>query len=215
MEYNNNKMKIFYSFIILVLLLTSGILLSKNDVKAATHNVSLSTNVQATLTLDITSGDTVPFGDLTAGSPIAAPAAGTVASVETNANNGYTLAISDAIAAPNSCLVNADLVTYIPDITSGDIATPALWGANLGLGMTLFAADGGHKEAKWGTGVTYNDANNKYAYIPETATVAHTVTGLHVGADTSSWAYKIDVAPSQKTGSYTGSMTFTATAVLL
>jgi hypothetical protein len=77
----------------------------------------------------------------------------------------------------------------------------------------MFAADTS-KEAAWGTGTTVCDANNKYAGAPATATTAHTVTGFHSGADTSSWGWKIDVPNTQKTGSYSGNVTFTATAVL-
>lgn len=206
----------FITFISLFSFVTYVIisLINGNSVQAATHDVSFSTTVQSSITMDITSGDTVAFGALTSGIPIAAPNTGTIVSVETNANNGYTLGIKDDITGTNSALVNTDAVTYIPDISSGTIAVPALWGSNEGLGITLFAADTS-KEAKWGTGVTYNDAANKYAAIPETTTTAHTVTGAVVGPDTSSWAYKIDVSPSQKTGSYTGTMTFTATAVLI
>ena len=70
------------------------------------------------------------------------------------------------------------------------------------------------KESAWGTGTTYNDANNKYAGVPQNATTGHTVTGYHAGTDTSSWSFKIDVPNSQKTGNYSGSVTFTATAVV-
>jgi len=177
--------------------------------KADTQQVSLSTNVQTALTFSITAGSTVPFGNLTPGTPIAAPATGTIASVTTNAANGYTMGIEDDVPGNDSCLVNGG--TYIADY-AGTIATPTLW-SGTGLGVTLYTADTG-KEAKWGTGTTYNDANNKYAGVPQNATTAHTVTGYHSGADTSSWAFKVDVPAGQLTGSYSGSITFTATAVL-
>lgn len=182
-------------------------------VEAATHDVNFSTTVQAALAMDITAGDTVSFGALTAGLPIAAPVGGTITSVTTNAANGYTLGVSDGITGTNSALVHTDTTTRITDVTSGTVGTPALWGSSTGLGITLFAADT-NKEAKWGSGTTYNDVNNKYAAIPETATTAHTVTGAVVGANTASWAFKLDVPADQKTGSYSGTMTFTATAVL-
>ena len=187
--------------------------ISDIKVKAVTQNVSFTTTVQASISLTITAGGTVAFGNLTPGVPIAAPATGTIASVETNAANGYTLGVHDSVAGSNSALLHTDTTTRITDVTSGDITTPALWGASTGLGITLYAADT-NKEAKWGTGVTYDDANNKYAAIPQTVTTAHTVTGTVAGADTSSWAYKLDAPASQKTGSYSGDMTFTATAVL-
>ena len=179
--------------------------------QAAQDTVSLSTTVQEYLSFSITTGDTVAFGNLTPGTPIAAPNTGTIASVTTNAANGYTLAVHDGVAASGSCLLHTDTTTRIADY-AGTIETPTSW-TGTGLGITLYAADT-NKEAKWGTGTTYNDPNNKYAGIPQNATTAHTVTGYHSGADTSSWAYKIDVPNTQKTGSYSGEMTFTATAVL-
>jgi hypothetical protein len=184
----------------------------QGEVKA-TSNFSFSTTIGTYLTLSIPTGSTVAFGNLTPGTPIEAPATGTIASVTTNAANGYTLGLSDAIAASNSCLVHTDTTTYIADY-AGTIATPTIWtGGATGLGATLFAADT-TKEVAWGTGTTYNDALNKYAGIPQTAATAHTAAGFKSGADTSTWAFKIDVPNTQKTGSYSGSATFTATAVL-
>lgn len=181
--------------------------------QAATQDVHFSTTVQTALTLDITAGDTVAFGTITSGMPIAAPATGTIASVTTSAANGYTLGIFDGVTGSGSALLHSDGITRITDVTNGTIGTPVLWGSSTGLGITMYAADT-NKEAKWGTGTAYNDLNNRYAAIPENATIAHTVTGTVVGANTSSWAFKLDIPAGQKAGSYTGTMTFTATAVL-
>lgn len=177
-----------------------------------TENITLTTTVLPYITLTITAGDTVAFGDLTPGTPICF-ATGTVASVVTNAANGYTLGLHDSTAAPDSSMLHTDTATHIPKMTNGTIGTPVVWGSNYGVGGGLYAADT-DKEVKWGTGTTVCDANNKYAAIPETATTAHTVTGFHAAADTSSWSYKIDVENTQKTGAYSGTITYTATAVL-
>lgn len=182
-------------------------------VQAATHSVTLSTSVQSYLLFDITSGDTIALGSLTPATPICSATA-SVASITTNAANGYTIGLSDSIASTNSALVHTDTTTYIPDMTVGTIATPVVWGANTGLGVGMFAADT-TKEATWGTGTTVCDALNKYAAIPQNAATAHTVTGFRSTADTSSWSWKIDVLNTQKTGSYSGTATFTATAVLI
>ena len=164
------------------------------------------------LTFDITQADTIPFGNLNPDTVICY-ATGTIASVTTNSENGYTLGVHDSTATPNSSLLHTDTTTRIPKMTNGTVATPVVWGTNYGLGIGLYAADT-TKEAKWGSGTTVCDANNKYAAIPETVTTAHTVTGHRTGADTSSWSFKIDVPNTQKTGSYSGIMTFTATGVL-
>ena len=184
-----------------------------NKAEALTDDSTLTTTVLEYLSFSLTAGDSVGFGNLTPGTPIAAPATGTIASVTTSASNGYILAVHDGEAGSNSSMTHTDATTKITDFTLGDITTPAAWGAGTGVGITLFAADT-NKEAKWGTGTTYDDANNSYAAVPQTATVAHTVTGFLSSADTSSWAFKIDVPNTQKTGAYSGTVTFTATAVL-
>jgi hypothetical protein len=200
--------------IVLLLLLGGSFFWAATPAKAEEHGVTFTANVLTSLILDITPGDSFDFGDLTFDTPVAKPTTGTVVSVETNAANGYTLGVSDDQAGNDSGLENvADPATHVPDMTNGTITTPVLWGTNSGLGVTLFAADT-NKEAKWGTGTTYNDANNKYAAIPQNATTAHTVTGFHGTADTSSWAYMVETGATQKSGAYSGEMTFTATAVL-
>lgn len=179
--------------------------------EAATHDVTLTTTVLQYLTFDITAGgETVAFGNLTPGTPIKAPSAAVIANVTTNAANGYTLGLSDGIASTNSSMLHTDAATYITDY-AGTLATPTVW-SGTGVGVTNFVGD--HKDAKWGTGTTYGDALNKYAGIPQTATTAYTATGFTAASDPSSWAFEIDVPNTQKTGAYSGNITFTATAVL-
>jgi len=202
------------SAVLVLALMYFGNYSNSQESEAATDTATLTTTVMEYIGFSLTAGDTVAFGDLTAGTAIQAPTTGTVASVTTNAANGYTLGLHDGVAAANSSMLHTDAATYITDITnSGTIAVPVVWGSATGVGITLYAADT-TKEAKWGTGTTYNDANNKYAAIPQAATTAHTVTGVVSGADTSSWAFEIDVPNTQKTGAYSGVVTFTATPVL-
>lgn len=179
--------------------------------EAATSNVTFGVTVAEYLSFSITSGSAVDFDTLSPGTPAKGPATGTVCSVTTNAANGYTIAVSDGVAGTDSALLHTDTTTRITDY-AGTIETPTSW-TGTGLGITLFSADT-NKEVKWGTGTTYDDTNNKYAGIPQAATVAHTVTGFVNGADTSSWAFQLDTPNDQKTGDYAGTMTFTATAVL-
>lgn len=197
---------IVFVFLLSIYLINSG---AENKTIADDQVISLTATTVAAMAFTTTDGATVPFGPITAGSPIIAPATGTVFSVTTNAPNGYTLGVADGIAGTDSCLVKSG--TYIADY-AGTIGTPTLW-SGTGLGLTLYAADT-NKEAKWGSGTTYDDASNKYAGIPETATTAHTVTGYRAVPDISSWAFELDVPPGQAVGNYSGSVTFTATAVL-
>jgi hypothetical protein len=185
----------------------------QKESQAATDTVTVSATVLAYLSFSITAGDTVAFGDLTPGTE-ECYATGTVATVSTNAANGYTLGVHDG-SGTDSPMTHTDTTTKIPDVdNSGTIASPATYGAsNIGLGIGLYASDT-TKEGVWGTGTTVCDTNNKYAVIPATATTAHTAGGGPKSADTSSWSFKLDVANTQKTGSYSGDVTFTATEVL-
>ena len=202
---------------LLLLGLIGGILFyHAQPVKADTHSVTFTANVLTALILDITPGDSFDFGDLTFDTPKAAPTTGTVVSVTTNAANGYTLGVSDGEDNPDSGLENvADPATHVPDMTNGTVGTPVAWGTNSGLGITMFDADT-TPEGKWcaGTCTSYNDADNLYAAIPKTAATAHTVTGFLGAADTSSWAFMVETGAGQKSGAYSGTMTFTVTAVL-
>lgn len=186
----------------------------KESQAAGTDTVTISATVLAYININISAGDTVAFGDLTPGTEECFET-GTVATVNTNAANGYTLGLHDG-SATDSPMTHADATTKIPDVdNNGTIASPAAYGAtNIGLGIGLFAADTS-KAAAWGTGTTVCDANNKYAVIPATATTAHTAAGAPKTNDTSSWSFKLDVANTQKTGTYSGDVTFTATEVLI
>lgn len=179
--------------------------------EAATDTVDLEINVQEYLSFSITSGDAINFGNFNPGTPICSSTA-TVASVTTNAANGYTLGLHDG-SATNSAMSKGGLgVVYIADY-AGTIAEPTTW-TGTGLGVTNWAADTSKNTTRWGAGATVCDALNEYAGVPETATTAHTVTGFREGADTSSWGWKIDAPNAQETGSYEGTVTFTATGVI-
>jgi len=118
------------------------------------------------------------------------------------------LKISDSVAGSDSALLHTDTATRIADY-AGTIAVPTSW-TGTGLGICVYAADTS-KEAKWGTGTTETDSNNKYAGIPQTATEIHNV-GSAVTNDDTSIGYKLNVPTSQKTGAYSGVVTYTAVA---
>ncbi len=188
---------------------------SNSSVKALTdaNQVNISTIISGSIHLTISSGSNINLGALVPGTPIC-NASGSIASVITNAANGYTLGIDDG-SDTNSAMTNGEGV-YIPDATGGTIETPALWTTGTagfqGLGISMWAAETA-KEAKWGTGTTACDANNKWAAVPAATNVGHTVTGYVSGENTSSWSWKLDASDAQATGLYSGNSTFTATAV--
>jgi len=179
------------------------------DDAAASDNDNYADKYQVTalsLSLSVDSG-TINFGNLTPGTPLVDT---TVTTVTTNYPNGYVLQIHDGVSGSNSALKHSDLVTYIADYL-GTIETPTLW-SGTGLGICVYAAT--NKESKWGTGTTESDPNNKYAGIPETATTIHTKPGSPTSGDNTSIGYKLDVPNTQKSGSYSGDVTYTATGVL-
>lgn len=179
---------------------------------STTGNVAISGDVSQYLVLEFTSGANIAIGSISPGVG-ACNASGTIASITTNAANGYTLGLSDG-SDTNSTLLHTDTTTYIPDV-SGTFTSPELWltGTTQGLGVTLFSADT-TKEAKWGTGTSACDIWNKWAGIPSVNVTGHTVTGFRAIPDTSSWGWKVDVANLQKSGVYAGNVLFTSAAVL-
>lgn len=186
--------------------------LTKTHAQTDTDSLTLLTDVQSAIALTVSS-NTYDFGNISAGTPKKG-SAGITAGVTTNAGNGYDLSVSDAIAGNDSCMLHTDAVTRIIDYTS-TIAAPSIWndGASKGVGLTVFSADTS-KEAKWGTGTTFNDAFNKYAGVPQAATAIHNSPAYKVGEDHTDLAFAVDVAPDQKSGIYSGDVTLTVTANL-
>lgn len=115
---------------------------------------------------------------------------------------GYDLYIQ----APKALTHNTDGTTTIPNV-SGTIVSPAAWteGTTKGIGFSLSA--GTQVEAKWGTGPNYN-----YAGLPANATVYHSRTGLSGAVpELTTLQYRADTAPSQKQGTYSSTIIYTAT----
>jgi hypothetical protein len=142
--------------------------------------------------------NTKDLGTITPGSPNTAT---TTATVTTDAAGGYKLLISQN----HSLTHTVDGVTTIADY-AGTIASPTAW-SGTGLGFTVTSGSG--VEAKWGTA-----PNNNYAGIPTTSTVFHDKTGYTSGGDDTVTEYKADVPGTQKSGTYTNTVTYTAISKL-
>ena len=142
--------------------------------------------------------NTKDLGTITPGSPNTAT---TTATVTTDAGGGYELLISE-----NQSLTHTvDGVTTITDY-AGTIATPTTW-SGTGLGFTV--TNGSGVAAKWGTA-----PNNNYAGIPGTGTVFHDKAGFTSGGDDTIIEYKADVPSTQRSGTYTNTVTYTAISKL-
>ena len=148
------------------------------------------------------------FGSLLPGSIITDT---TTTTVSTNYPSGYSLSISDNVASSGSTLLHTDLVTRIGDYL-GSILNPTSWSGN-GLGFCVYGATN-KDTAKWGTGTSATDSSNKYAGVPQNATVITTKTSNPTINDQTKIGYKLVVDNTQKTGNYSGNITFTTTGVL-
>jgi hypothetical protein len=185
---------------------------------STTSTVTLSGTVTTYLNLTWWVGQSISFATITPGTDSCSDAPSWLG-VITNAANGYTVSLSDG-SNTNSSMRHTDTTTYIPDMLTGSFAAPIPWvtGITTGLGVTMFSADT-NKESGWGTGTndcSTNKANsyfNKFSAVPSAATVAHTAAGYKAADDGSKWDWKVNVVNSQKTGIYSGSVTFTVTAV--
>lgn len=105
-------------------------------------------------------------------------------------------------------LTHTDHATTFPDIT-GTIASPILWneGTTKGFGFTLTAGYG--LESGWGTSPNY-----EYAAVPSSDTVFHSRPGTSMTdgtPETTTVQYRADAASSQKQGTYSTNIIYTAT----
>jgi hypothetical protein len=147
-------------------------------------------NTYLVLTVDASSKD---LGSLLPGSPITGE---TSVDVTTDAWNGYALAVSK-----DHKMLNLEDESTTIDDHNGTIAMPLAWSApnNTGFGFTIVS--GTDVDIKW---------TNKYAAFPDIATEAHARTGYKSAADETVIGYKVDAPSSQKSGSYSATITYTA-----
>lgn len=195
-----------------VLLVASVMALIAQPFSTNADTVSVSTNVQTVVTFGVDSG-TMNLGNLTPTTPVTGTS---VLTVDTNDMSGYYLQASytTATCAAATTLCHSDTTTTITDKTDftgiADCTESAVW-SGTGLGFTVFAADTNKDTTCWGAGTTVTHASNKYVGFPSVAkTILNTTSGPLADDDTSV-GYKLDVATTQKSGAYSGSVVFTAT----
>lgn len=120
--------------------------------------------------------------------------------VTTDSWGGY-----DLFASENHAMLHADSFTTLPDYPCL-ISAPCVW-SGVGLGFSIISGTG--VDPKWGSNPDYN-----YAAFPLSPTIIHTKTGYSSGGDNTTIEYKVDAPPTQKSGSYSNIITYTATAKL-
>ncbi len=209
-----------------------------NGVHQATGDLPMNINVevQETLSMDcfdisdsnttVQIGTATDPGKVTAGTPAVGQSRCTVT---TNADQGYYLTLVNDNTTTHPTLTHTDpntsTIYEIEDLTQYATNTPNIqnWTAptTKGLGFSVIhfpQTDISHNTL----GNIWTETNacpegtnpdtNDYAGIPETPQTITAVTAYQETATTTDICYKVDVLPSQPSGQYTGSVTFTATS---
>lgn len=172
----------------------------------ATDQVTLQVTVNEVLTLSVDSA-TVSMGSITPGTPVTGT---TVATVTTNANGGYDLSVKrdDANTTMDK---DTDASFDITDKTTWNSATgnAATW-TGTGLGFGVYASTGTKNTTWWGTGTTCGDASNKFAGFPASYELIMDHDSYASASTTTSICYKLDVPSTQRSGAYSGTITYQA-----
>lgn len=173
----------------------------------ATDQVNLSVTVAETISLAC--GADVDLSTLTPGTPVSGS---TVCTTTTNANGGYDLSVKrdDADTTMDH---STDDTTNITDKTAWNRTTPnAAAYATTGLAFSVFASTATKNTTWWGTGTSCHDANSLYAGFPTAYTNIMEHSAYSSGSTTTSICYRVDVPTTQKSGSYTGAVTYQVTS---
>jgi len=151
-------------------------------------------NTGISLTVD---SDTKNLGSTTPGSLVQGQS---TLQVTTDSWGGYDLLISE-----NHSMLHTDAVTAIADYACA-INSPCLWSGS-GFGFSIIS--GSDVEEKWGT-----DPDYKYAAVPLSDTVFHSKTGYTSSADETVVGYNVSPTATQKAGTYSNTILYTALAKL-
>jgi len=174
-----------------------------------TDSVTLSTTVAEIISMNC--GSDINLGTLTPGTPVPTTDQHTTCTVTTNANGGYNLQVKRDDADTTMDKTN-DATVNITDKTAWDptgSGNAAVY-SDTGLGFSVYASTATKNTTWWGTGSTYDDANNKYAGFPTAQTNIMQHTSYSSESTTTSIAYRLDVPSTQRSGAYDGSITYQA-----
>ena len=142
--------------------------------------------------------------------------------ISTNDTSGYTLKLQDADTSNALCITPGSSCTGIPS-TSATSSSPALmstanqWGYHID-GTTSWCTGGGSTcGATFGTTLSSNQAASgtlNFAKVPLSSGTADTLktTATTASGDTTYVWYGVNIDPTQASGTYTDSVTYTATA---
>jgi len=188
--------------------------------EATTATATLNASVAAgAVTLQITSGGTVDFGTITAGTPkysstdfyVSANDTVNVSFGRKRSNPATTLASS---ANPSSYNIS-DTAGGVDVFTGCSSPVTAVWvsGSSTGLGFSLYKASENKNTTCWGTGTSKTDSANKYAALQASSSASTAWTTVSIATNVyASVGWVLDVPTSQAATSYTGDVIINATA---
>lgn len=214
-QINNKKRgKRFFALFLSIFIVAVFVAMQAMESKSATDTdqVTITTTVAETIALSCTTP--VALGTLTPGTPVYNS---NVCTTTTNADGGYNLAVKrdDAdttMDKTDDATVNiTDKTAWDPTANTGS-GNATTW-AGTGLGFGVFASTATKSTTWWGSGSACDDASNKYAGFPTAYANIMEHTSYSSSSTTTSVCYKLDVATTQRSGSYDGTVTFQATSL--
>jgi hypothetical protein len=186
---------------------------------ANTASTTLSSVVSANITAFTTNG-TVNVNTSSA-SGIKQTVNTDTVTISTNDTAGYTLKLEDGNNSDALCTSPGAGCTGIP-ATSGTFATPIImsvanvWGYHIDDGTTTWCSTASNCGATFGTSLSSNQATSatlKFAKVPVAASPdTLKTTASTASSDTTNIWYGVNIDPTQASGTYTDSVTYTATA---
>jgi hypothetical protein len=207
----NMKIKKMMLSAIVVAALVDWIHVPLASAAISTYGTDLQTDIQEIISLDC-GGSTVNLGNITPGDPVVGSS---VCTATTNANGGYALAVKRDDATDTTMDKDLDQAVNIDDKTAWDPTASAGSGnasswTGTGLGFTVFASTATKNDAWWGNGTTVSDPANMYAGFAATQKDIMRHTSYSSSSTATSIGYRLDVPSSQKSGAYSGSITYQA-----
>ena len=207
--------------IIIALVAIAGVFTAVIGVKATgtSHTSTATINATVLETMTLSCGNaTIP--NLTANTPQSVQAACTA---NTNGAAGFNLKVHSTTSGADATknLLHTDTTTWIINTGTGLStytglpASTALWtaGTTKGLGFRVRSTSGGTTNANTNTdwGVDETAGNAKYAAFPLTDQTIYNYGSYSGSASAVNIDYKLDVPTTQKAGSYSGTVLYTAT----
>jgi len=159
--------------------------------------ISISTSSTVTLSLTPTSGGVVSSGSDTV-------------TVSTNRTTGYNLAVNDSDATTTLASGGNDLTAHTGTKTTPTALANGTWGVAVATATTGIGTNG--FDASYSTETNNGSSTSKWAGVPASGSpmMIKTTSSTASGDTTTVW-YAAKADASQPNGTYTGTVTYTAT----